>query len=163
MAVCGLLVISLSHWTNFWHLTPENMSIQRMWALHRYSLDAGLQTLREISLCVIIALQITQSYLMSAMKPCTYSQPLERVLVPAWLAVHGSAMGTMLLKNGTMADHGQPWYIWPWSTLVLLTMLLKNGTMADHGQPWYIWPWSTMVLLTMLLKNGTMADHGQPW
>ena len=36
---------------------------------------------------------------------------LKRVLVPAWLAGHGSAMGTMFLKNGTMADHGQLWYI----------------------------------------------------
>ena len=46
MPVCGLLVISLSHWTNFWFLTPENMSMQK-YGLHTDThFDAGLQTLK---------------------------------------------------------------------------------------------------------------------
>ena len=46
MPVCGLLVISLSHWTNFWLLTPENMSVQKYGLNTDTHFDAGLQTLK---------------------------------------------------------------------------------------------------------------------
>ena len=68
-------------------------------------------------------------------------------------------LGTKLLKNGTTADHGQPWYIWPWSPR--LTMV-NHGTF-DHGQQWYFWTcfWKMAPQLTMV--NHDTFDHGQQW
>ena len=148
----------------------------KIWALHRYSFWCRSADF-EICLWVIIALQITQSYFVSATKSCTYSQLSERVLVTGLVGwpwfLHGN-------HDFEEWHHG-----WPWSTKVHLTMV----TMADH-QPWYIWqcstmvllPWSTMVcemapqsamvdhaptklLSTMLnhgLWNGTSVNHGCP-
>ena len=95
-------------------LTPDTREYvyTKIWALHRYSFWCRSADF-EICLWVIIAPQIAQSYFVSAMKPCTYSQLSERVLVPAWLAGHGSAMGFSLRKSrkkkhlkSTMVDHG---------------------------------------------------------
>ena len=148
-------------------LTPDTREyvFTKIWASHRYSFWCRSADF-EICLCVIIALQITQSYLMSAMKPCTYSQLIERVLVPAWLAGHGSAMGFSLRKGrkkdtykstmvgqSTMVNHGWPWFgkaflnhSQPWLTMVWQSF-------SNHGQPWS----------TIGLRNGTSVNHGCPW
>ena len=180
MPVCGLLVISLSHWTNFWHLTPENMSIQKYGLYidsHFWSRSADF----EICLCVIIALQLAQSYLMSAIKPCTYSL-LERVLVPPWLAGHvqpwgGGGFTEKMQKKTLKVNHGWPWFgkaflnhsqpwltmVWqsfskPWSTMVNHRFVKwpPQSTMVDHGWQKHCQPWLTMV-------GKSTVNHGQPW
>ena len=113
-------------------LTPDTREyvFTKIWALHRYSFWCRSADF-EICLCVIIALQFAQSYLMSAMKPCTYSQLIERVLVPAsgWLATVWPLLGFSLRKGRKRylkVDHGQPW----------LTMV-GQSTMVNHGWPWF--------------------------
>ena len=119
----------------------------KIWALHRYSFWCRSADF-EICLWVIIALQIAQSYFVSATKSCTYSQLSERVLVPG-------LVGWPWFRHGNHAfeewHHG-----WPWSTEAHLTMV----TMADHGQPWYIWPWSKWYFWPC---QHHFIDHGQPW
>ena len=113
-------------------LTPDTREYvyTKIWALHR-SADF------EISFCVIIVLQITQSYLMSAMKPCTY-----------------------------YGDHGWPWLttLWemaPRSTMVDHAFEKWHHGHGDHGWPWSshgFWPWCHFS------KRGQpWLDHGQPW
>ena len=132
-------------------LTPDTREYvcTKIWALHRYSFWCRSADF-EICLCVIIALQFTQSYLMSAMKPCTYSQLIERVLCTSLrLAGHGLAMGFSLRKGRKRylkVDHGWPWLVsQPWLTMVWQRFL-------NHSQLWLtmVWqsfskPWSTMV------------------
>ena len=101
-------------------LTPDTREYvyTKIWALHRYSFWCKSADF-EICLCVIIALQFAQSYLMSAMKPCTYSQLIERVLVLAsgWLAM-GFSLRTGR-KRYLKVDHGWPWLVsQPWLTMV---------------------------------------------
>ena len=146
-------VRSFSHFTFTLNqlLTPDTREYvyTKIWASHRYSFWCRSADF-EICLCVIIALQFAQSHLMSAMKPCTYSQLIERVLVPAsvWLAMvrpwgfHWEKAEKDTWKS-TMVDHG--WSInhgWPWFGKAFL----------NHSQPWLtmVWqsfskPWSTMV------------------
>ena len=142
-------------------LTPDTREYvyTKIWALHRYSFWCRSADF-EICLCVIIALQFAQSYLMSAMKPCTYSQLIERVLVPAsgWLAMVRPLSGfhwekaekdtwkLTIIDHGWSVNHSQPWLtIWqsfskPWSTIGLW-----NGTSVNHGWPWLAKALSTMV------------------
>ena len=134
-------------------LTPDTREYvcTKIWALHRYSFWCRSADF-EICLCVIIALQFAQSYLMSAMKPCTYSQLIERVLLPAWLAGHGSPMGFSLRKGRKRylkVDHG-----WPWLTMVnhglaklLIALKITQKTKVNHGWPWF---------------GKAFLNHGQP-
>ena len=160
-------------------LTPDTREYvyTKIWALHRYSFWCRSADF-EICLCVIIALQFAQSYLMSAMKTCTYSQLIERVLVPAscWLAmvrpwgftekwqkkILKSRPWLTMVGQSNMVNHGWPWF---------------GKAFLNHSQPWLtvVWqsfskPWSTMVnhrfvkwhlsqpWLTMVGKK-----HCQPW
>ena len=82
------------------------------------------------------------------------------VLVPAWLAGHGSAMGFSLRKGRKRylkVDHGWPWLVnQPWLTMIDhgLAKLFLN-----HSQPWL-----TMVWQSFSEPWSTMVNHGhQPW
>ena len=144
------------------------MSIQKIWASHRYSFWCRSADF-EICLCVIIALQFAQSYLMSAIKPCTYSQYRGYLYQPQfgwpWFG-HGvftekrqkkilkSRPWLTMVGQSTMVNHGWPWFGkaflnhgQPWSTIGLW-----NGTSVNHGCPWLAKALSTMV-----------EKHCQPW
>ena len=123
-------------------LTPDTREYvyTKIWALHRYSFLKQVCRLWNLP-CVIIALQLAQNYLMSAIKPCTYSL-LERVLVPPWLAGHvqpcgGGGFTEKMQKKTLKVNHGWPWF---------------GKAFLNHSQPWLtmVWqsfskPWSTMV------------------
>ena len=126
-------------------LTPDTREYvyTKIWASHRYSFWCRSADF-EICLCVIIALQFAQSYLMSAMKPCTYSQLIERVLVPAsvWLAmvrpwVFTEKRQKKILKSG-----------WPW---------FGHGVFTEKRQKKILKSWPTMV------GQSTMVNHGWPF
>ena len=91
---------------------------------------------------IIIALQIEQSYLMSAMKPCIYSELLERVLCTSlvgwpWFC-HG-AFTEKRQKKTLKVNHGWPWLVsQPW---------LPNR-IGNHGWPWF---------------GKAVLNHSQPW
>ena len=120
MPVCG----SFSYFTITLNqlLTPDTREYKNV-CLYK---DMGFTQ----TIYIIIALQIEQSYLMSAMKPCIYSELLEGYFVPACLAGHGSAMGLSLKKGrkrhlkSTMVDHG-------WSVNHCCQTAL--AIMVDHG------------------------------
>ena len=93
-------------------------------------------------------------YLFSTIREGTCTWPGWLAMVPPWEPCFWR-MAPWLVNQGTfdhgpMADHGQPWYIWPWSTMVLLTM--PPSTMVG--------PWLTMLFEKWHHGHG---DHGWQW
>ena len=147
-------------------LTPDTREYvyTKIWASHRYSFWCRSADF-EICLCVIVALQFTQSYLMSAIKPCTYSQLIERVPEPQF--------GWPWFGHGVFTEKRQKKILKsrPWLTMV------GQSTMVNHGWPWFgkaflnhSQPWLTMVWQSFSKPWSTMVNHrfvkwhlSQPW
>ena len=127
MPVCGLLVISLSHWTNFWLLTPENMSLQKYGLYTDTHFDAGLQTLPLCNHCTPVCTKLSH---VSNETLYLFSTNREGTCTSLRLAGHGLAIiGVFTEKRQKKILESRPW-----------------STMVDHGWPWLVsQPWLTMV------------------